>query len=161
MNTIRLIIGDWSDDGHGKTSTELISCNRTADELAAAFIIGCEKVGVKPHSWGEASFNDVARGDDSLPVELVKYFDLKDYLQDNGYREGYHTTGWSESEEILLPAWKKESLEYIARIGEKEYGIPYLVLWLAVAIEGDPGIKAVSVNDKIPELTIGGYGLFE
>ena len=46
MNKILLKLGDWSDDGHGKTEDVFIQCNLTMEELQAAYKKGSKKVGV-------------------------------------------------------------------------------------------------------------------
>ncbi len=45
MNTINLVLGDWSHDGHNQTDTVTISCNLTRDELQAAYERGSQKIG--------------------------------------------------------------------------------------------------------------------
>lgn len=42
---INLVLGDWSDDGHGKTQTKTVRCNLTLEELEKAYIRGSEIVG--------------------------------------------------------------------------------------------------------------------
>jgi len=161
MNTIRFVLGDWSDDGHGKTSDELISCNRTVEELKEAFLKGCDIIGIKADpSSGCMYFADVASEyeDDNLPDILVEYFDLADYIDDPA--GGFRVTGWLEGQEILLPKWKEEAYQHKSTSPYKVFGIPYIVLWFAVACEGDPEIEAAVVTDDMPFLNIGGYGLF-
>ncbi len=46
MNTIDLILGDWSHDGHGLTDTITITSNLTVDEVKKAYKDGANKVGV-------------------------------------------------------------------------------------------------------------------
>jgi len=45
MHQINLILGDWSDDGHGKTCTKTVRCNLTLEELQKAYEKGSEIVG--------------------------------------------------------------------------------------------------------------------
>ena len=44
-NTINLVIGDWSHDGHEKTETVTVSSNLTIKEIEKAFKIGVNKLG--------------------------------------------------------------------------------------------------------------------
>lgn len=44
-NTITLTVGDWSDDGHGKTDTFLIKTKHNTKELNDAFKEGTRKIG--------------------------------------------------------------------------------------------------------------------
>lgn len=42
---INLILGDWSNDGHGKTCTKTVRCNLSYEELQKAYVKGSEIVG--------------------------------------------------------------------------------------------------------------------
>ena len=43
-NTINLVLGDWSDDGHGKTETIVISTNLSKEEIEKGYKAGTKKV---------------------------------------------------------------------------------------------------------------------
>jgi len=45
-HTFRYTIGDWSDDGHGKTSVHKIRSNHTMKEIAVAYKASVKKTGV-------------------------------------------------------------------------------------------------------------------
>lgn len=45
VNIINLTIGDWSNDGHGKTSSVTISSNLSEEEIRDAYSVGSKIVG--------------------------------------------------------------------------------------------------------------------
>jgi len=55
MNKMYLVLGDWSDDGHGKSQKVLIKCNKTVEEIQQGYKDSCKLTGV--------SFNDYCCGD--------------------------------------------------------------------------------------------------
>lgn len=46
MNKIRLVLGDWSDDGHGKSKEFMIESSLKKLQLQEAYKIGAKKIGV-------------------------------------------------------------------------------------------------------------------
>jgi hypothetical protein len=46
MNKMYLVLGDWSDDGHGKTDKELYSCSHTVEEVQQAYKDSCKLTGI-------------------------------------------------------------------------------------------------------------------
>lgn len=42
---LKVILGDWSDDGHGKTKTFIIECNLSEQDLNRAYRAGVEIIG--------------------------------------------------------------------------------------------------------------------
>ncbi len=43
--TQAIVIGDWSDDGHGKTENFFFTSNKTDDEIRQAFLESCDLTG--------------------------------------------------------------------------------------------------------------------
>ena len=42
MNKMQLVLGDWSDDGHGKSESIHIETNKTLSEVRQAYLKSCE-----------------------------------------------------------------------------------------------------------------------
>lgn len=42
---VELIVGDWSNDGHGQTDVTVIESNLTPSEVKAAYSLGVDKCG--------------------------------------------------------------------------------------------------------------------
>ena len=45
FNKMYLVLGDWSDDGHGKTDKELYEVNKTVEEVQEAYKASCRLTG--------------------------------------------------------------------------------------------------------------------
>jgi len=46
-NKMSLVLGDWSGDGHGKTSKVLVATNKTVQEIQDAYKASCKLTGVE------------------------------------------------------------------------------------------------------------------
>lgn len=53
MNDMYLVLGDWSDDGHGKYEKVLLRSNKTPAEIQEAYRKSCAKVQVQFHGSGQ------------------------------------------------------------------------------------------------------------
>ena len=42
---MNLVLGDWSDDGHGKTEKILVEVNKTVEEIQQGYNVACEVTG--------------------------------------------------------------------------------------------------------------------
>lgn len=60
---IQLVVGDWSDDGHGKTSTVTIESSKSKEDTLRAFILGNKKHKLTNYC------SDY--GDATIPEELI------------------------------------------------------------------------------------------
>lgn len=125
---IKLILGDWSDDGHGKTSDVIIESSLTGKEIEEAFKVGAKIIGEDITDYCD-EYEDFTIPKKALEKisEFISHEDIKEILaedEDNPYLE-------------------QELYAYIyletAKIGNKDF--EYKILYL-------------------PELYIGGYGLF-
>lgn len=47
MNKMKLVLGDWSDDGHGKYKEHIFEVNHTVEEVQQAYKDSCKLVGVQ------------------------------------------------------------------------------------------------------------------
>jgi len=46
MNKMYLVLGDWSDDGHGKYEKVLVEVNKTIEEVQNAYKNSCKLTGI-------------------------------------------------------------------------------------------------------------------
>lgn len=69
MTTLEIVMGDWSNDGHGRTEKVVISTDFTREEVEKAFKAGVEKTGFDITTHCE----DYEDG--SVPNALYDYFD--------------------------------------------------------------------------------------
>lgn len=56
MNIFKLDLGDWSDDGHGKTETFYIQTDATLEEIQLAYVAGCNTHGICMHASSSDSW---------------------------------------------------------------------------------------------------------
>lgn len=147
-----LIVGDWSDDGHGKTSTIIIEHNMpTLELLQRAYKEGCIKLNIrgvaydyeaKPPAFRDIILKDVMANqandyeNSSISRELVEA------LAANGIVYSDHEDSfWIDREGSYF-----EGPEGFARV------------WMQIAELGRPGLKWFIVENA--HINIGGYGLF-
>lgn len=138
MTQIQLVVGDWSDDGHGKTSTVVVEADCGKKHLEAAFKRGVEKLGV-----------DVTDA-------------CEDYDDDEMPRTVYNTIK-AVDPDLVTDSWSKLCFDDEEDHFEEDvvYMAPdmYAVLWMLTAKAGDPDLKWSIVAD-VPKINIGGYGFF-
>ncbi len=79
MTLYNVVVGDWSDDGHGKTDTFVFSIpdDVTFDQLRANYERNCEDYGVRPDKWASEW------QDSSFP--LHEYIRIAELGWDSGY----------------------------------------------------------------------------
>lgn len=138
MHLTRLVIGDWSHDGHEKTADFLVKTNLSMDALAQAYVAGCAKLGIKLHEF------------------------VEDYQAYEVPRSVIATlTGGVKAEEDLLTG---DLLEQLDADPDALVGLSvddYAILWLLVARAGRPELVWEEQHVDTPVINIGGYGLFE
>lgn len=123
MNKLKLIVGDWNFDGHGRTQEFIIESNISIYDLRLAYIAGEEIIGVdfsKIFSNHDQNFMPK-----SLEEKLSKYIDLSIFDLDQN-------------------------------IDPEEY----IHIWLQIAKIGRPDFEYNHIVYNIPEMEVGGYGLF-
>lgn len=130
--TINLVLGDWSNDGHGWTETVVICSNLDTKSLEKAYKAGAKKAGV---DWKNCVAKDYK--DNSITIENV------DKLAVHGFK----IEDVSEDDE---PEDSKYSL----------YTNGYTLGWLFVAKLGNPDFRYEIVENSCHNINIGGYGLF-
>ena len=152
---IKLVIGDFSDDGHGKTETVIVETRHTAEQIIEAFQKGAEKLDLKTtyiKGWPLLNI-------DGLCSNYEDYKFPKDIAA---------KLGVTLSEDVYISAfWENKDInqewnDFVAKDGklEKYATLSYCAVWLAIALQGDPTIKMSVVQDTMPKINIGGYGLF-
>ena len=132
MYTTKLVMGDWSDDGHGKTEDIVIKSNLTSKQLEAAYNKGVKKLGF---DFAEVCCADYE--DSEVPEE---------------YQEKLLKAGFAD----YLP---EDQLEGGGNWFDDFYTDSYVWVWMFIAYLGDPKLvweKAKEVNS----INIGGYGFF-
>lgn len=135
MNTITLVVGDWSHDGHNMTQNFIIRCNLTVKELDKAYKAGVKKVKVD-------LTEDVAR-------------DYEDYVLSKADAQKFAKTGFEFTEKLFEPS-EDEDGAYNIVFGCESFG----ALWLHIAKVGNPKLKWQEADEERATINIGGYGLF-
>lgn len=147
-----LVLGDWSNDGHGKSDKILLESNLPVDVVQKAYKDSCKMTGVSfNHDGGDENFTGIKRD----------YQDSKDF------------NICTEYEDCLIPmkaleilkqhGWNKNNEDNY--IGEKDF----IKLWIWFVQIANPAIRLKVVKDDIPvingywnkELNVQfGYGLY-
>lgn len=80
MKKMYLVLGDWSDDGHGKSDKILVESNCTVDGVQQAYKDSCKMTGVQfnhnENYSGLKSYLEIATDyeENTIPVEAVEIF---------------------------------------------------------------------------------------
>lgn len=133
MNTINLIIGDESNDGHGKTSTYSIATPGTIDDFNVAYNKACNILG----------FNFITDCCNDYEDNLID-FDIAEKLKNSGIDLDLYLEKW--------PGLEKT---------EDGYGVwtdDYVLLYIEIVKLGGYTEPITIINNN--EISIGGYGLF-
>jgi len=145
----KLVVGDWSGGGHGKTNDFYVLSNaKDTDELKAAYAAGVKVVGV--------DIEALCKGYEQSVVSVEDFEKIKSKA----------THG-----ELDMGAGEEFLAQYSDPVNdppfqENEGGIDlvsydYFRLWRATARIGNPNLTLSVVNEGIEELDIGGYGTYE
>jgi len=140
MNKMYLVLGDWSEDGHGKSNKILIQVNKTVEEVQNAYKDSCKLTGISFN--GNEDYTQINR----LWVESSNYRIAVDY-------EEYKLT--NEVKEVLKKF--KCPKEIYENYNEEAYDITYVALWFWFVSLSLPGLE-YDINeddDGIP--CINGY----
>jgi len=107
-NIINLVIGDWSDDGHGKTHTVTVKSNLLKENIDRAYLEGVKKIGVDISEYCE-DYEDTL-----VPMEALKK------LETAGF-DLYTLDGYGEDEEFGI--WYEDFAKiwmFIAKTGNPD-----------------------------------------
>jgi hypothetical protein len=139
MNEVKLIVGDLSGDGHEKTKTIIVSVNKTEKELNGAY--------KKSHKLTGIDFSE------TCCCDYEEYY-ISKTVYDSVVKHFSETTG---------KKWK----ELYSRSDDDDYdnGVVedsemFAELYLEFIQLSLPDLVWEFVGDRIPEINIGGYGLF-
>ena len=138
-HTIVLRLGDWSDDGHGKTACFYITSNIPIIALGKAYAKGVKNVGIDIVSY----CNQYEEW--SLPKEAVQK------LLDAGCKLEDHVDSWAFKE------WLKGTTP------DEELSMDthsFTNIWLWIASQGDADFEWRMIKEDRLIIDIGGYGLF-
>lgn len=128
--TISLTLGDWSDDGHGKTEVFVIKSNLTSAEINDAYTFGTKILGFDLSEDVASDYEDSTISDENVQILAANGFDMT--MCSKSKKGNYHLDG-----ETFRDVWL-----HIAYLGNKDF------LWEAMG------------REQLPNLNIGGYGLF-
>lgn len=131
---VTLTIGDWSDDGHGKTERFVINTNLTVDQIQQAYKAGSKKLGF---NFVDECCHDYE--DNILNKNIVDKL-MANGLDDHLKKEQY--TLYLENEE--------------AHSNTKLHSIIYCFI---VSL-GNPKFTYEFLEQKVSNINIDGYGLF-
>lgn len=150
MNRMYLVLGDWSDDGHGKYEKVLLQSNVSVEEIQTAYKNSCKLTGV--------SFNH----NDDYTGKNRNWEDLKKYQICTGYDDAELTqevfdalAKFGLTKEILT------SFDTEGIMGGDEYYLykeSYTNLWIwfvKLSLPKDTVLEKVSEKNEIP--VINGY----
>lgn len=129
---ITIQLGDWSDDGHGKTSIFNITSSLSFKEINRAYKKGAKKIGVDLIEEVCTDYNNSGIGMDLLNKFIEAVFDKKLF-------------GLTDDMEV----------EYLMLDYES-----YLNLYFATVSIGNNKFQYTLVDNDKSIIQIGGYGLF-
>ena len=136
MNTFKLILGDWSGDGHRQTSSRTIQTDLTRDEVCAAVAKAQVELGLG-----------------SMPRRVYKEAELlvaSEYEDANApSAEVRAALGFEFSE----PEFREPEDTYMT-------DDDFVDLWLRIARRGARPDAVLELAPEAPSICIGGYGLF-
>lgn len=131
--TVQLVVGDWSDDGHGMTEKVVYKTNRSLAQIEAAHKKTVEKTGLDLQCICQEY------EDSTIPEEWRELI------------AGWFFPGEADSE------WRDEFM----KTGNLEDGADdFADLYMKMAQEGDITLRYEKVQASHATIHIGGYGLF-
>jgi hypothetical protein len=131
--SLRLIVGDWSEDGHGRSDHFFVRSNKDMYLVRDAYEIGAMSCGVDITKF-VAGYEECRIPDDAVEKLRVAGLEVDEWISlcENG--TDYHGQRYIESTEA------------------------YIGVWLFIARFGDPSLR-ITVEEP-GSFCIGGYGLF-
>jgi hypothetical protein len=162
MNKMYLVLGDWSDDGHGKYDKVLVESNKSVKEIQDAYKASCKLTGV--------SFNH----NEDFTERERDYKEKQKYHIATGYEQGFDVS--DEAKQALRDAGfdvEKHFAYGMDEDGDQDYDNDdvFLYLWTEFVKLSLPDliINKIPENNSIPvingfwdkNLNVQfGYGLF-
>lgn len=131
---IQLVLGDWSNDGHGKTDSVFIESNLTAQQIQDAYVAAMNKLpALKCLNTLAEDYEDSELSNDHITALREAGYPIDKFVKE--YEEGYG--------DDCTPSVDKES---------------YTDIYLFIVLVGNPEFKHEVVS--LDDINIGGYGLF-
>jgi len=128
---IKLVIGDWSGDGHEKTVDFIVDTNCSEEQLEEAYKKGVEVCGI-----------DLTRNFcEEYEEDFLTEHEYKDFKELNLFDEDTKYFEWNNKYYVTKRDFAK--------------------IWMTIAQRGNPLLDYKFVSDEFPEINIGGYGLFQ
>lgn len=143
IHKITLVLGDWSNDGHGKTELFTIDSNLNTKEVLRAYKKVSKKLGFNFIEDVCADYQEC-----SIYKEHIKI------LIQNGLK----------LETVFLDDWAlKEAREVLESDGDDDISLwtePYIEIFLFIVKLGYPGFEYNHAKSN-QHINIGGYGFFD
>jgi hypothetical protein len=139
VNTISLVIGDWSGDGHDKRETIIILSNLNNKDINKAYKKGSEKLGFDFCNDVCRDYEDHEISKDKLDLLIANGLKIKDIAFDDYDLKEFEKDG-------TLRLWTE----------------PFAEIYLFIVKLGNPDFEYTFLEGKSdPSIHIGGYGLYE
>lgn len=141
---MKLPIGDWSDDGHGKCDWFLIGSNLPVEEVREAYFKACDTLGEDLSDFLCSEYEDYEIPEEKLERLKELNLDISDLIDKSYYGEPcfYDRQNFAE---FILRALNK--------LGNKDFAWKFLD-------EEAPMIPFYGFDDKKRHIGYFGYGLF-
>lgn len=138
MNKMHLVLGDWSNDGHGRSDKVLVESNKTVKEIQDAYKASCKLTGV--------SFNH----NDDFTGRKRDYKEKEKYLIASEYGQGFYVS--DEAKQALRDAGFDVEKHFAFGMDEEGYQIEdndviFLYIWTEFVKLSLPDL----IMKKIPE----------
>lgn len=143
FHIITLSLGDWSDDGHGKTKTFNIKCNLSLKNLKKAYLVGAKKLKVDIVNDIAADYEDAKIDDEQFEI-----FQSAGFIVD----KSWFPYSLNEPDDFYLPKNDDQTFGLCVEI--------FAQLYLFTCKIGDPNLQYELVKRNENIIDIGGYGLF-
>lgn len=139
-----LVLGDWSDDGHGKTDIFIINSNLDSEEILAAYKKASKKLGFKFMDDVCADYED-----NSIPIDYLKKLIESGLQLDQVFTSDYDL---KRAKKVLEDEDSEENVSL--------WTDSYTAIFLFIVKLGNPEFEYKIVEDDTDRINIGGYGLF-
>ena len=146
---MKLPIGDWSDDGHGKCEYFLIGSNLSVEEVREAYFKACDTLGEDLSNFLCSDYEDSEVPKEKIEFLKTKGVDISDLLEEWNYMNNFHSISFKSTQHFAIYI-----LKCLNKLGNKDFAWEIL--------DNDiPMIPFYGVDDKNRSIGYFGYGLFD
>lgn len=143
---MNIVIGDWANDGHGRTETIHINSNLSPDTITEAFQKGSKKVGF--------NLKDIASHyeDNTIPAKHLRK--LIELGLEVAPLDEVSWEGCYDDDEL-------HSFEDALAADDEDFSIDpkfFMKMYLFIAKQAEPTLQYAVID--VPSINIAGYGLF-